>query len=931
VKAQLDFLVVTALDIEYDAVVSALVQEGSRVEEDHFLLPTVRKGNDVTVAAISVGQAGTNGAEAVTQEAIARLQPRGVILAGIAAGFPESGVSAGDVLVPQSIVPYELAKLKPGFVEHRGWPFQVSYPMWRAAHSLGSDSQGYWKGYIQSPRPDGSSDFPRVHSESGSVLGSGEKLVADVEAEARKWLLAMWKTMALGLEMEAFGVVWACRMTDTPFLVIKAVQDAGNASKDATGSKDSWRSYSVAAAASFAVAFLKRFEHPNKSMPLMSQFLLRSRESSEIIAKNMPSPTFSYKIAWADSYSQLRLSRFSGYSNQMADLLPTDLKPDIALHGGGGGGKTTVLRGLFRLALERGLLPIILDLKKYGSGFKNPRLQPSEENLTSSVVSLGSIPKCTWSDLQNLASTNKLLVMVDGLNEVTKEVRATLIQHLVALRSLGECYILATDRLAVSDSVETFQHAKLEALDTGQTEAIIDAELGKGTFSKLGCATQEIYRVPFFLSLALKTKGVYPNAKLSSAVFHEFFTSHLHWKPERILDLSLHVVESYDGSGDFNIDDFNGRVSEKTRQQLEAAGVLAQGGRGFEHHLWRDYLASTSLARNQAMWTPSSFDSLTSFSSSLEALTLAIEQLQSSDEVDRMLKSVYDWNYVAAASCLATLEQSGAPVPKASRELAVAILALISEKRFDKVQRTRERAEAMLAGQTYSAAAAFKTIDSIESLCAEVGSTPSHTDWFLEWRTLFTWRLDRDLTRSEVDAVDSQDPVIGWTAANLMRRGRVSAEVLSQLRERYVQLRDDHAKGTVRWRIVHALGGHPSEESVRTLTQALNTDMYHWVRYGAARSLLQIASQGDGRFRDSSVGALASFVEGMEVPNPWVRQLLLREIVEAAFVGSPPPDWAAAVRPLLDLACRKEPDQEQRALLERRVGDFSVRYPAPAQ
>lgn len=929
VKTQPDFLVVTALDVEQEAVISVLRREKSRSEEDYILVPGIRLGNEVAVATIAIGQAGTNSAEAVTQEAIARLQPRGVILAGIAAGFPESGVSEGDILIPQSIVPYELAKLKPGAIEHRGSPFQVSYPMWRAAHFLGRDSQECWKGSMVTVRPDGKTDSPRVHSESGTVLGSGEKLVADEEAEARKWLLGTWNTLALGLEMEAFGVIWACRMSDTPLLVIKAVQDAGNASKDSPEGKDAWRKYSAEAAAAFAVAFIRRFEHPNKSMPLMSQFLSKCHESSEAIARSLPVPAFDHKVAWADSYSQLRLSRFSGFSTQMADLLPSDLKPDVALHGGGGGGKTTVLLGLFRSALDRGLLPIILDLKKYGSSSSRPKTSASESTLTNNVVSLGSIPKCTWSELQGLASTNKLLVMVDGLNEVPKETRAILVRDLISLRVLGQCYVLVTDRLAVSDSVETFQHARLEALDAVQTETLMDTELGKGTYAKLSRGAQEIYRIPFFLSLALKTRGVYPNANLSSTVFREFFSSHLRWKLEKVSELATLVFQSYRGNGDFDNEGLNGRVSGKTRQQLEAAGILDVRGRGFEHHLWRDYLASTHLALYPTSWNPACFDSLTSFSSSLEVLTLAAEQLQTVDEVDRMLKSIYDWNYVAAAGCLAILEQSEAPVPRASQELATAILALITEKRFDKVLRTRERAEAMLLGQAYSSAKAFKAVGNIEELCDLVTSTPTYSEWFLKWKSLFTWKLDWELTKSEVDAIASPDSVIGWTAANLMRRGRVGIGVLLHLQAQYDLVKDDPAKGTVRWRLVHALGGLPSDESIRILTQALHTDVYHWVRYGAARSLMQIASKPDGygKFRDNSMSALVSFVEQLDEPNPWVRQLLLREVVETAFVESPPSDWATTVGPLLRLVCHKEPDRELRDLLERRLEDFANRYP----
>jgi hypothetical protein len=78
------------------------------------------------------------------------------------------------------------------------------------------------------------------------------------------------------------------------------------------------------------------------------------------------------------------------------------------------------------------------------------------------------------------------------------------------------------------------------------------------------------------------------------------------------------------------------------------------------------------------------------------------------------------------------------------------------------------------------------------------------------------------------------------------------------------------------------LGPHPREQGVGLLAQALVGDEYRWVRYGAARSLVEAASRLNHPRRQEVIDLLRRFVAGygggaaylnhlVLLPRPWGR------------------------------------------------------------
>lgn len=302
-----DFLIVTAVEDEYHAVRQLLPGPTQQGLDTIASIPGVEVGlaeDSCRVALIVTGQS-TAVAQAAVKDAIIRCAPRAVILAGIAAGFPENGVEFGDILLPFWIFPYEHAKIRERpspeasdrsnlEYENRGSAFDVSHPLWNAAKALKLDSTRPWLKRLYAPRPDSLKRDPAIHAERNFILGSGDKLVASEFARERKSLIDRYKKNAIGLEMEAYGSMMACRSEDVPFLLVKASQDPGTAAKDALDEKDRWRAYAAAASAAFVLTLIERYRFPaNFFRPRSHQNLSKAvpQAVKEITEKPPEAPT----------------------------------------------------------------------------------------------------------------------------------------------------------------------------------------------------------------------------------------------------------------------------------------------------------------------------------------------------------------------------------------------------------------------------------------------------------------------------------------------------------------------------------------------------------------------------------------------------------------------------------------------------------------
>jgi hypothetical protein len=613
--------------------------------------------------------------------------------------------------------------------------------------------------------------------------------------------------------MESAGVILACRNTDTKFLVVKAVQDPGTAEKDARGQKDLWRTYAAEAAAAFTVGLIRRFELADEAAVT---HMREVRRVSALLEAAAPVPKFEYTVRWGESYGALRAQeRSSGVhirGSEPESLIPHAGRPLVALHGGGGTGKTRILQSLIPKLLKSDICPLLVDLKLYTRSLAAAQasVADTQPEIVRHVLATASVPRRTVGEIERLVRDLEVVVLIDGVNEVSARVRTAILDHFQLLRHRGQCYILAADRFGPLETLPTFSHAAVDRLGDDFVRDVLDRTLGRGTYETLDPALRRIYGRPFFLKLALRSGRAFDRARTWNDIFAEFFREHLGMEDSAIRQVADAALEAQQQLATFDFQAFRARIGESTYDALLQAGILQDTeGRefDFDHDLWRDYLVSRSLSSTleEDRWTSEVFDAATTLGVALECLPLALGQLDTRQRKDDFLKRVYNWNYPAAAECLSELRPGDPEALQVSPEIRICVLAVIAERRFDPVRKTRQRAEEVLQDHRYDFAEPFRGAASADALRQHIGAIVGEQAWFNEWKRLFSRADGHEVMSEEIALIASNDPLIGWVTANLVRRSDLGVSAQSQLRGMFESYAGDDAK-TVRWESCTLLG-----------------------------------------------------------------------------------------------------------------------------
>ncbi len=257
IQAPVDFVIVTALEEERDAVLRQLssYQQLPPTDDDvrvYFAselpvsFPDGASGAYSVVVLPLLGMGRVDAANA-TSDAIRRWQPRYLLLVGIAGGISDQEIGLGDVLISDQVVDYELQKITDNGP-------QVRYSVHRADARLLGAAQNFladdWLANVSLERP--------AKGRPKRVIGpiaTGDKVVAFADVLRR--YSDDWPKL-IGVEMEAGGAASACHQTaQRPgFFMVRAVSDLADQEK---GSKkvERWRPYVCEVAAAYAVALLQ--------------------------------------------------------------------------------------------------------------------------------------------------------------------------------------------------------------------------------------------------------------------------------------------------------------------------------------------------------------------------------------------------------------------------------------------------------------------------------------------------------------------------------------------------------------------------------------------------------------------------------------------------------------------------------------------------
>ena len=307
-----DFLIITALPIERDAVLGQL-PHARPVQEDNFLTYYRAKletdagsgRRNPVVAVTMIGRAGNVHAAVRTTQCLQRLRPRSVLMVGIAGGVKER-VHLGDIVVSEQIIYYEFTKEKPHSSDYR--------PEVLSADALLLDRAKHypynWYTLIHTERPNGlgNTELPKVYF---GPITSGEKVVADAMLVNR---LRKFHSKLLAIEMESFGVAQAVAQSDvgSKFIAIRGICDYADIEKN-----DEWHEYAADSAAAFTVRLLRssRISVPVNTNPADRKTLIAIRhQSMEPLSKSAIEAEISESVEWVN-IAEIEINQTDLYEN----------------------------------------------------------------------------------------------------------------------------------------------------------------------------------------------------------------------------------------------------------------------------------------------------------------------------------------------------------------------------------------------------------------------------------------------------------------------------------------------------------------------------------------------------------------------------------------------------------------------------------------
>jgi nucleoside phosphorylase len=248
-ESTVDFAIVVALQTELAALMRyfpelkrvSTTKSGARTYYT-AMIPTALGGSYRIVATLLHSMGNLDAAHA-TADLIHDWSPRFVLVNGIAGGLNREEQKYGDVVVSDSVIYYELGKVRESGVEHRSKQFQSDRSLLDGLLNLRDST---WKERLP-PRPDGNIR-PQIHF---GPIASGDKVIASDTAVTQ--LLAIHPKL-IAVEMESAGVASAAfsAMKRIGFLTIRAICDFADATKG-----DNWQEYAAHSAASCLRAFLE--------------------------------------------------------------------------------------------------------------------------------------------------------------------------------------------------------------------------------------------------------------------------------------------------------------------------------------------------------------------------------------------------------------------------------------------------------------------------------------------------------------------------------------------------------------------------------------------------------------------------------------------------------------------------------------------------
>lgn len=621
------------------------------------------------------------------------------------------------------------------------------------------------------------------------------------------------------------------------------------------------------------------------------------RATAETISETLrdPDPEFVHGIQWTTSYDGLFKGEFVDVGNKHSAVDKALRTGRVLLTGMGGVGKSILLNRIFNSVIHDNTLPIIIRFSEWsGKDYEH------WQNLTDTpAVRMDYLlrehgrPSLNIRQLDLLPPDIPKLVLVDGLNELSKNVANDLATDLGALaHELINISVIATDRLVRRklEKPSRWTLGLIDLLTRDEVQRILTEEVD----SHAGRVENELLRLPYFLDAALQDGPLEPTR---SRHMRLWFIDHCDLDVYELKDVADAAFSAYeDHSRSFEWESFVNKIGTETAEKLLTAGAVEKDPGSdlayFDHHLKHDFLAAVHLAQHPSDWTREAFDRVTMRAGSFDTLAMTIENMEP-PKSGQFIRSVYDWSLYGAAYALS--EGFQAVQEPVSDETATIILAMLAERKWDIIASTAQQARDALLLFPDGVRRPYVQAESPDDLFAYVANLSDNDapEWFREWKRTFTIPYQR--TDYQLETIRGTESVLGWTLANTLKRVELPDHEITNLIEWY-QLEADSP--TVRWRIVHLLGAFPSTDTSRLLIRAVSEDNDRWVQYGAIRSLVEQAALTCPSFRNELMETLGDLLPSLPENTPR-RSTVLTAFERAIILRQAPPDWVRAVTGVL--------------------------------
>jgi hypothetical protein len=563
----------------------------------------------------------------------------------------------------------------------------------------------------------------------------------------------------------------------------------------------------------------------------------------------------------------------------------------VILSGRGGAGKTTLMNRLVVEAAKSGRVPLPVNLSRWDHAATDAWRETRHNARQSADFLLRRFGTISANMLQveSIYAGRERVLLLDGLNEVPGSVADEILavgDRLAAL--MVNFSIVAADRLVrrrIDGEDERWCFAAPLPVADAEQARLVPAD-------SVPPPNRKLLESPFFVDRAIR--GELGASALATIRAH--VEQHGGIPPsllESVAEASFRAY-AYEASRSFSIERFREAKAEEAIEPMLASGLLVQTGDervAYIHHWFHDYLASRHVVGSPTLLDlkrrHATLDALTFRANSFDAVAFALEQFSTADS-DAFLRAVYDWNPYAAGYALAEIYAAGGGC--VSTSLRTVMLAMLADKRFDRHFLSARRAADALDLFRDKEAVLLRSVSNREDLIQYVVDVPPGDAEFETWRAVFIIPSGEPAPGWVLDALVGDDSIVGWTAANVTKRLVLDSGQLSHVVEATTA-----SAPVVRWRACHVLGAFGEPVALGALLDRVVHDDDENVRYGAVRSLVEMASLSEEQ-SIAVTGRLEPLIQDI-ARSPRV----MTELTRAVFLarGTIPPNWSARISELL--------------------------------